>query len=116
MNRMRERITKIRMTDQGCMLRAYSRAIVKAIVSTREVSTYIPALAYTFAAQSDRGHGRPCRARRWRVEISAVPADPAELRFGDRVFAGRRCRCFRWRGSRYRWRRRHSWSIWPSAG
>lgn len=50
MNRLRERITKIRMTDQGCMLRAYSRSIVKAIVSTREVSTYIPALAYTFAA------------------------------------------------------------------
>ena len=50
MNRLRERITRIRMTDQGCMLRAYSRSIVKAIVSTREVSTYIPALAYTFAA------------------------------------------------------------------
>ena len=50
MNRLRERITKIRMTDQGCMLRAYSRDIIKAIVSTREVSTYIPALAYTFAA------------------------------------------------------------------
>jgi undecaprenyl-phosphate 4-deoxy-4-formamido-L-arabinose transferase len=49
MNRMRERITKIRMTDQGCMLRAYSQSIVKAVVSTREVSTYIPALAYTFA-------------------------------------------------------------------
>ena len=32
------------------MLRAYSRAIVKAIASTHEVSTYIPALAYTFAA------------------------------------------------------------------
>ncbi|HRX70164.1 MAG: glycosyltransferase [Gammaproteobacteria bacterium] len=50
MNGLRERITKIRMTDQGCMLRAYSQSIVKAIVSTREVSTYIPALAYTFAA------------------------------------------------------------------
>jgi undecaprenyl-phosphate 4-deoxy-4-formamido-L-arabinose transferase len=50
MNGLRERITHIRMTDQGCMLRAYSRSIVKAIVSTREVSTYIPALAYTFAA------------------------------------------------------------------
>lgn len=49
MNRMRERITKIRMTDQGCMLRAYSRDIVKAVASTREASTYIPALAYTFA-------------------------------------------------------------------
>lgn len=50
MNRVRERITRIRMTDQGCMLRAYSRSIVQAIVASREVSTYIPALAYTFAA------------------------------------------------------------------
>ena len=49
MNRIRERITRIRMTDQGCMLRAYSRDIVDAIVAAREVSTFIPALAYTFA-------------------------------------------------------------------
>ncbi len=49
MNRLRERLTRIRMTDQGCMLRAYSRAIVDAITASREVSTYIPALAYTFA-------------------------------------------------------------------
>jgi len=37
------------MTDQGCMLRAYSRGIVDAINACREVSTFIPALAYTFA-------------------------------------------------------------------
>src|SRR2546421_7932657 len=49
MNRLRERITRIRMTDQGCMLRAYSRHIIDAINSCREVSTFIPALAYTFA-------------------------------------------------------------------
>ena len=49
MNRMRERITRIRMTDQGCMLRAYDRNIVDAIRASREVSTYIPALAYSFA-------------------------------------------------------------------
>ena len=49
MNLVRERITRIRMSDQGCMLRAYSREIVDAINSCREVSTYIPALAYTFA-------------------------------------------------------------------
>ena len=49
MNHLRERITRIKMTDQGCMLRAYSRGIVDAIVASREVSTYIPALAYTFA-------------------------------------------------------------------
>ena len=49
MNAIRERITRIRMTDQGCMLRAYSRDIVAAINRCREVNTFIPALAYTFA-------------------------------------------------------------------
>ena len=49
MNRLRERITRIKMTDQGCMLRAYSRDIVDAVAASREVSTYIPALAFTFA-------------------------------------------------------------------
>jgi undecaprenyl-phosphate 4-deoxy-4-formamido-L-arabinose transferase len=49
MNNIRERITNIRMTDQGCMLRAYDRAIVQAICDSREVSTYIPALAYSYA-------------------------------------------------------------------
>jgi len=49
MNRLRERITRIRMTDQGCMLRAYDRNIVEAIRASREVSTFIPALAYSFS-------------------------------------------------------------------
>ena len=49
MNGLRERITRIKMTDQGCMLRAYSRDIVDAINSCKEVSTFIPALAYSFA-------------------------------------------------------------------
>jgi undecaprenyl-phosphate 4-deoxy-4-formamido-L-arabinose transferase len=49
MNRVRERITHIRMTDQGCMLRAYDRAIVQAICASREVNTYIPALAYSYS-------------------------------------------------------------------
>jgi len=49
MNAIRERITRIRMTDQGCMLRAYSRDIVAAINRCHEVNTFIPALAYTFA-------------------------------------------------------------------
>jgi len=49
MNKVRERITHIRMTDQGCMLRAYSREIADAVAASREVSIYIPALAYTFA-------------------------------------------------------------------
>jgi undecaprenyl-phosphate 4-deoxy-4-formamido-L-arabinose transferase len=49
MNALRSRITRIHMTDQGCMLRAYSRGIIDAINACREVSTFIPALAYTFA-------------------------------------------------------------------
>ncbi|HWI15365.1 MAG TPA: glycosyltransferase [Burkholderiales bacterium] len=49
MNRLRERTTRIRMTDQGCMLRAYSSSIVGAINSCTEANTFIPALAYTFA-------------------------------------------------------------------
>jgi undecaprenyl-phosphate 4-deoxy-4-formamido-L-arabinose transferase len=49
MNGLRERITRIRMTDQGCMLRAYDRGIIDAVRASREVSTYIPALAYSFA-------------------------------------------------------------------
>lgn len=49
MNSLRERITHIKMTDQGCMLRAYSRTIVDTINRCREVNTFIPALAYTFS-------------------------------------------------------------------
>lgn len=49
MNRTRERITNIKMTDQGCMLRAYSRDIVLAINQTKDTSTFIPALAYSFS-------------------------------------------------------------------
>jgi undecaprenyl-phosphate 4-deoxy-4-formamido-L-arabinose transferase len=49
MNRLRERITKIKMTDQGNMLRAYGRNIIDLINQCKEVNTFIPALAYTFA-------------------------------------------------------------------
>jgi undecaprenyl-phosphate 4-deoxy-4-formamido-L-arabinose transferase len=49
MNKVRENITRIKMTDQGCMLRAYSKDIVGAINECREVNTFLPALGYTFA-------------------------------------------------------------------
>jgi undecaprenyl-phosphate 4-deoxy-4-formamido-L-arabinose transferase len=49
MNRLRERITHIKMTDQGCMLRAYARPLIDAINSCQEVNTFVPALAYTLA-------------------------------------------------------------------
>jgi undecaprenyl-phosphate 4-deoxy-4-formamido-L-arabinose transferase len=49
MNRLREHITRIHMTDQGCMMRAYSRRIVDTINQCNEMNTFIPALAYSFA-------------------------------------------------------------------
>ncbi len=49
MNRIRERTTQISITDQGCMLRGYHHSIVEAINRCLEVSTYVPALGYTFA-------------------------------------------------------------------
>ena len=49
MNKLRERITHVVMTDQGCMLRAYSREIIYAINHSQEANTFIPALAYTYA-------------------------------------------------------------------
>lgn len=48
-NRIRFALTNIKMTDQGCMLRAYSRRIVALMVASNEPSVYIPALAYSFA-------------------------------------------------------------------
>jgi len=49
LNRMRERTTRIRISDQGCMLRGYHRSIVDAINRCHEVSTFVPALGYAFA-------------------------------------------------------------------
>jgi undecaprenyl-phosphate 4-deoxy-4-formamido-L-arabinose transferase len=49
MNRIRERTTQVKITDQGCMLRGYHRNVVNAINNCVEVSTFVPALGYTFA-------------------------------------------------------------------
>jgi undecaprenyl-phosphate 4-deoxy-4-formamido-L-arabinose transferase len=49
-NFVREKTTSIKMTDQGCMLRAYKRPIVDAIVRSGAINTFIPALAYSFAS------------------------------------------------------------------
>jgi len=51
MNRVRERTTRIVMTDQGCMFRGYARQIVDAINQCSEGNAYIPALGYLFAAR-----------------------------------------------------------------
>ncbi|WP_025916745.1 glycosyltransferase [Herminiimonas sp. CN] len=49
MNRLREKITHIKITDQGNMLRAYGRNVIDLINQCSEVNTFVPALAYTFA-------------------------------------------------------------------
>ena len=48
-NGVRRATSNIEMTDQGCMLRAYSRAVIEAIVRSGAINTFIPALAYSFA-------------------------------------------------------------------
>ncbi len=49
-NIIRAKITpRIPMKDEGCMLRAYRRHIVDVMVSSGEASTFIPALAMTYA-------------------------------------------------------------------
>ena len=58
MNRVRERTTRIRITDQGCMLRGYDRGVVDAVNRCREVNTFVPALAYTFCPPANRSHRR----------------------------------------------------------
>jgi len=56
MNHLRQRITRITMTDQGCMLRGYSRRIINLVRQCNESNTFIPALAYTFAANPTEIH------------------------------------------------------------
>jgi undecaprenyl-phosphate 4-deoxy-4-formamido-L-arabinose transferase len=50
-NALRNRTTTIRITDQGCMLRAYGRDVVDAINASVEVNTFIPALGYLYARE-----------------------------------------------------------------
>ena len=49
-NFVRRSTTNIEMTDQGCMLRAYRRPVIEAIVRSGAINTFIPALAYSFSS------------------------------------------------------------------
>ncbi len=55
-NRVVRRSTGVMMHDYGCMLRAYSRPVVNAILQCREQSTFIPILANTFARNTSEIH------------------------------------------------------------
>ena len=48
-NTIRDKITNIRITDHGCMMRAYNRRIIQTINQCQEMNTFIPALAYSFS-------------------------------------------------------------------
>jgi undecaprenyl-phosphate 4-deoxy-4-formamido-L-arabinose transferase len=66
MNRLREKMTRVRITDQGCMFRGYARSVVDAVNQCSEYNTFVPALAYTFSlnpteidvSHEDRGAGQ----------------------------------------------------------
>jgi len=49
-NRITSRIVGVDMRDYGCMLRAYRRTVVEILRSCSDVSSFIPALACTFAS------------------------------------------------------------------
>ncbi len=74
-NGIRAKITSIRMKDQGCMLRAYRKNIVESIVASEETSTFIPALAYSYAAN-------PAEVE---VEHSARAAGESKYRLYDLI-------------------------------
>ncbi len=69
---MREKTTSIEMTDQGCMLRAYRRPVIEAIVRSGAINTFIPALAYSYSSNPAEVGGRGTR--------NATPACPT-IRF-----------------------------------
>jgi len=51
-NRLVRRTTGVMMHDYGCMLRAYRRPVVEAMLQCRERSTFIPILANSFAGST----------------------------------------------------------------
>lgn len=48
-NRVTQKVTGVKMHDYGCMLRAYSARVVRAMLQCTEQSTFIPVLANSFA-------------------------------------------------------------------
>ena len=69
-NRLIQRVTGKAMGDYGCMLRAYRRHIVDAMLNCHERSTFIPILANTFARKT--------------IEL---PVMHAEREFGDSKYS-----------------------------
>ncbi|MFZ0218684.1 MAG: glycosyltransferase [Candidatus Aquirickettsiella sp.] len=48
-NWLRYKMTKIQLSDQGCMLRAYRRSLINLMIASKETSLFIPAQAYSLS-------------------------------------------------------------------
>jgi undecaprenyl-phosphate 4-deoxy-4-formamido-L-arabinose transferase len=69
-NKAVQRSTGVAMHDYGCMLRAYRRTVVDAMLACRERSTFIPILANSFARHT-----------------SEIPVQHAEREHGDSKYS-----------------------------
>jgi undecaprenyl-phosphate 4-deoxy-4-formamido-L-arabinose transferase len=65
-NKLASKVVGVEMRDYGCMLRAYRREVVETLRGCSEVSSFIPALANTFAGTPTEvpvGHDRRTEGR-----------------------------------------------------
>lgn len=65
-NKVTSKVVGVEMRDYGCMLRAYRREVVQVMRGCSELSSFIPALANTFAASPVEipvAHGRRSNGR-----------------------------------------------------
>lgn len=69
-NRMVRRATGVMMHDYGCMLRAYRRSVVDAMLQCREHSMFIPILANSFAGSTSE------------IAVKHAPRKKGESKYG----------------------------------
>ncbi len=69
-NRLVRQATGVSMSDYGCMLRAYSRRVVLAMLACRERSTFVPVLANGFARHTAE------------IEVAHAPRKSGESKYG----------------------------------
>lgn len=50
-NKVTSSVTGVKLSDYGCMLRAYRRDVVRTLCASKEISTFIPVLADMFAGR-----------------------------------------------------------------
>ena len=88
-NRVTSMATGVHLSDYGCMLRAYRRAVVKTLCQSKEVSTFIPVLADMFAGR-----------------VTEVPVAHAERLRGESKYS-------LWKLVRLQFDLMTSFSLWP---